>query len=308
MAENSNIEWTKHTWNPVEGCRKVSPGCKFCYAERLVERYNKKGEPKTKDFSKVRRTSAQTWNFPFKEHRKLTGSEPFTERLVFTCSMSDFFISEADEWREDMWRIIRETPNLIYQILTKRPERIKACLPDDWGYKGYENVWLGTSAENQKTFDLRAPALLSVPAKVRFLSIEPLLEPIWDMSKGLSYWIEKAGEPYDGKSKGARKVQGIDWVIVGGESGYDRAGRKPTYRPCTVGWIKHIVDRCKATMTPVFVKQLGTHLAKELYMSDFKGGKIEQFPEPLRIREWPKGYTGADTDETHKFTNKIFTP
>ena len=267
MAENSNIEWTKHTWNPVEGCRKVSQGCKYCYAERLVERFNKAGEPKQKDFSKVRKTSQQVWNFPYKIHKNLTGQEPFTERLVFTCSMSDFFISEADEWRPDMWRIIRETPNLIYQILTKRPERILANLPEDWG-AGYENVWLGVSTENQENFNLRVPILLSIPAKVRFLSIEPLIGDI---------------EPMD-----IIESKELDWIIIGGESGNETG--KSRYRPCELIWIEYLSAMFQLASVPVFVKQLGTSLAKEMRLADRKGGDINEFPEFLKVRQWPKAY------------------
>lgn len=273
MAANSNIQWTKHTWNPVEGCRKVSQGCKYCYAERLVERFNKPGQPKEKDFSKVRRTSAQTWNFPYKIHKKLTGQEPFTERLVFTCSMSDFFISEADEWRPEMWRIIRETPNLIYQILTKRPERVLENLPHDWG-EGYPNVWIGVSTENQENFDLRVPILLSIPAKVRFLSIEPLIGEI-DLTKVM-------------------ESNKLDWVIIGGESGNESG--KSRYRPCNASWIQYLTAMFQLAGVPVFVKQLGTYLAKGMGLQDKKGGDINEFPEGLRIRQWPKGYEGKNIE------------
>lgn len=133
MTKNSLIQWTKLTWNPWHGCKKVSPGCKFCYMYRDKARYNQ--NPVI-----VQRSRQETFNSPLKWR------EP---GFVFTCSWSDFFIDEADKWRQNAWDIIRRTPHLIYQILTKRPERIKQCLPPDWG-DGWQNVWLGTSVENQK--------------------------------------------------------------------------------------------------------------------------------------------------------------
>ena len=285
MAENSKIQWTKHTWNPLYGCRKVSKGCKFCYAERLiVDRQN--GE-----FTKVRRTGKDTWNFPYKEHKKLTGAEPFTERLVFTCSMSDFFIEEGDAHRADMWRVIRETPNLIYQILTKRPERIMDHLPEDWG-SGYENVWLGTSVEDQDAMDLRVPILAKIPAKVRFLSIEPLIGRVDPIKTTEIYNATKA----------------IDWVIIGGESGNDTIKGRPakSYRPCDLTWIAHCIASFSVMEIPFFLKQFGTHLAKELKMSDRKGGVAEEVQIyydliresaganidkiPLNPRQFPKAY------------------
>ena len=222
MALNSKIEWTRHTWNPMNGCRKVSAGCKFCYAERFVERFNTKGQPKKHDFAQVKRASEKAWGFPYTEHKKIDGTEPFTERLVFTCSMSDWFISEADEYRSDLWRIIKETPNLIYQILTKRADRIAQCLPDDWG-EGYANVWLGVSAENQEMYDLRVPKLLDVPAHVRFVSVEPIIGPV-DINT----------------VKGDRQP---DWIIIGGESG-NKTGRH-RYRAAETVWFYDIVKACK---------------------------------------------------------------
>jgi protein gp37 len=254
MAENSKIEWTGATWNPFIGCEKVSAGCKFCYAERLVEgRFKRK-------FRDVQPTKNPTFYFPLRYAKTFDGTEPFTERLVFTCSLSDFFIAQADVVRWQLWQIIRQTPNLIYQILTKRPERILDNLPPDWG-DGYPNVWLGTSAENQETFDERVPILNQVPAKVRFVSVEPILAPV-------------------------TITRPVDWVIVGGES-----GGLNKYRPAKLSWIYNLVEHCIYNGTPVFVKQLGTDLAKTLQLKDWKGGDISEFPEAIRVRQWPRGYS-----------------
>ena len=172
-----------------------------------------------------------------------------------------------------MWRIIRETPNLIYQILTKRPERVLANLPADWG-EGYPNVWLGVSTENQENFDLRVPILISIPAKVRFLSIEPLIGEI-DLTKVM-------------------ESNKLDWVIIGGESGNDTG--KSRYRPCDLRWMEYLKAMFQLAGVPVFVKQLGTYLAKAMNLQDRKGGDMNEFPEALRVRQWPKGYEGANIE------------
>jgi protein gp37 len=256
MAINSKIQWTGATWNPFVGCEKVSQGCKFCYAERFVEgRFGRK-------FRDVQPTKNPTFYFPLKYSKTFDGSEPFYERLVFTCSLSDFFIEQIDELRPLLWDIINHTPNLIYQILTKRPERVLQNLPPDWG-AGYPNVWLGTSTEDQKTFDERVPILSQIPATIRFLSIEPILGPIVDKES----------------------FKSVDWVIIGGES-----GTKGKFRPASFTWFDSIVSSCLESEVPVFVKQLGTHLANEIGSKDFHGGHIEEFPERLRVRQWPKKY------------------
>lgn len=255
MAENSTIQWTNHTWNPWHGCVKVSAGCKFCYMYRDKERFNQ--DPKT-----VIRSVPATFNKP------LSWKNP---ALVFTCSWSDWFIQDADEWRVDAWEIIKQTPWLNYQILTKRPERIMECLPPDWG-EGYKNVWLGVSVENQETFNNRVQILASVPAHLRFLSIEPLLGPLRFVE------IMRSGSekyPFDK----------IGWVIVGGESG-NYTG-KYGFRECSVKWIETIVVTCQFLKIPVFVKQMGTFISRQLGMKDQHGGDITEFPESLQIREYP---------------------
>lgn len=144
MGVNSQISWCDHTVNFWTGCKKVSDGCKFCYMYRDKERYGK--EP-----SEVVKVRQQTINRVLKQAK--SGDK------IFTCSWSDFFIEEADEWREWAWDIIRSRPDLHWQILTKRPERIEECLPKDWGENGWDNVWLGASVENQKVAQERLPIL-----------------------------------------------------------------------------------------------------------------------------------------------------
>src|SRR5690554_953312 len=134
------INWTDITWNPWTGCSKVSAGCKFCYMDDIEK--NNGRDPKV-----VKRTLKGTFEKPLKIN------EP---SLIFTCSMSDFFHPDADEWRKEAWDIIKRTPHHIYQILTKRPERIKDCLPDDWCGENYSHVWLGTSVEDRKSTRLNS--------------------------------------------------------------------------------------------------------------------------------------------------------
>lgn len=255
MGEDTKIQWAQNTWNPWHGCKKVSAGCKFCYMYRDKEKYGQ--DPTIVVRSKTK----------FKEPLKWL--EP---RLIFTCSWSDWFIDEADEWRPEAWEIIKATPHHTYQILTKRPERILDHLPPDWG-TGYPNVWLGISVEDQAALRERVPLLSRVPARVRFLSCEPLLEVFsFAMLKGFFAHFYFS--------------QDFHWVIVGGESGNDNG--KYLYRPCELAWIEMIVLECTTLYNiPVFVKQLGTHLAKQLKLKDRHGGNIEEWPEHLRIRQMP---------------------
>lgn len=209
MAKSSSIEWTEATWNPWQGCKKVSPGCKNCYMFRAKKRYGQKPDI-------VVRSKRTTFYSP------LNWEKP---RLIFTCSWSDWFLSEADEWRDEGWEIIRQSPNHIFQILTKRPERIEENLPGDWK-DGWENVWLGVSIESQDYIS-RIDSIRYVPAKLRFVSAEPLLGPIE-----------------------FKNLSGIDWVITGGESG-------PGYRLTDLQWVRLIRDKCQMQGIKFYHKQNG---------------------------------------------------
>ena len=247
MGKHTEIAWSSSTYNPWVGCHKVSAGCRGCYAEASMTRFGR-------DFGKVTRTTPATFNSPLKWR------EP---AYVFTCSWSDFFIAEADGWRDDAWDIIRRTPHLTYQILTKRPERIAAHLPADWG-AGWPNVWLGTTAENQDALDERAPQLLAAPAALHFLSCEPLLGP-------LSLWafLPDAGL----RSRTTMEWKGAaaaTWVICGGESG-------ASARQLELGWVESIVAECRARHVPVFVKQ----------DSGPRPGQQGRIPSELWLHEMP---------------------
>lgn len=199
-------------------------------------------------------------------------------KLIFTCSMSDFFIEEADSWREAAWGVIKNTPQHTWQILTKRPERIAAHLPKDWG-EGYPNVWLGVSVESQE-YVHRMEILSGIQSSVRFVSAEPLLGEIDFLAQ---------------RDNGRRVIDGFSWIIVGGESGFDTG--KHRYRPSEVSWYERIVaDLKQETDVAVFVKQMGTHLAKQGIgstrllngrLSDMHGGDFDYFPKQLQIRQMP---------------------
>lgn len=208
MSEQTKISWTQSSWNPWVGCTEVSAGCDHCYARTLTERFGG-------NFSVLRRT--KTFRDPLK------WKEP---KLIFTCSMSDFFHVDADRWRDEAWEIIRNTPHHTYQVLTKRTGRIARHLPSDWG-DGYPNVWLGATVEDQSV-DYRIRQLLAVPAALRFLSCEPLLGPLQ---------LHRVGY-----------TDALDWVIVGGESG-------PGYREMDLAWLADVVDQCQRSDTKVWVKQ-----------------------------------------------------
>jgi len=263
MGKNSNISWTDHTWNPWQGCKKVSAGCKNCYMFRDKARYGQDPEI-------VIRSKPATFNKP------MTWKDP---AMVFVCSWSDFFIEEADAWRDVAWEIIRSSPQLIFQILTKRPERIIEHLPFCWG-DGYPNVWMGVTAENQEMADLRIPLLLEVPAAVRFVSAEPLLGPI-------NFWKfatreETFGSMYDhrgtypfyqviGMHGSVKYHEGIDWIIVGGESGSSCRDMNPE-------WARSIKTQCvDEAGVPFFMKQMSGNTKAER----------EAIPEDLIIREFP---------------------
>lgn len=241
MGETTGIGWTQSSFNPWIGCTKVSPGCKRCYAETLVT--NVMG----REFAELWRTSKANWSKVRDWDRNV---RPGERHLVFCASLSDIFHVDADPWRADLWELIRETPNLTYQILTKRPERIAECLPPNWGPAGYPNVWLGTSVELQIYVGKRIPSLLAVPATVHFLSCEPLLGQI----ELQEYLISPA------------RRQRIDWVIAGGESG-------PGARPCNPNWLREIRDYCVERGIPYFLKQLGGHPDKHSHEKAILDGR-----------------------------------
>ncbi len=221
MAQDSKIEWTDATFNPWWGCTKVSDGCKFCYAQSIANRFGHEiwGAGAT------RRTFGENhWREPLRWNRR--AGESGKRLRVFCASMADVFDPEApDEERKRLWQLVGETPHLDWQILTKRPQLIAENLPHDWG-EGYANVWLGTSVEDERVMN-RIQALTDVPAIVHFLSLEPLIGPLPNVS-----------------------LDCIEWAIVGGESG-------PGARPMNAQWVEEIRLQCEAQNVPFFFKQWG---------------------------------------------------
>ena len=219
MSDNSKIEWTDATWNPVRGCSKVSPGCMNCYAETFAERF--RGVP----------------GHPFEQGFDLRLvpeklAEPLrwrTPKMIFVNSMSDLFQEQVpDEYIVNVARVMRLANWHTYQVLTKRSERMLDLLKGKLGFAaGQRNIWWGVSVENGKHELLRLEHLRETPTQVRFLSIEPLLEDL-----------------------GVFSLKGISWVIVGGESG-------PGARPMAKEWVLSIRDLCRKAQVPFFFKQWG---------------------------------------------------
>jgi protein gp37 len=239
MGDSTIIAWTEHTWNPWRGCTKISPGCAHCYMFAAQERYGQ--DPKV-----VTRTT--TWAQPRRWNREAAAAG--TPARVFTCSWSDWFHADADAWRDEAWGVIRACPRLQFQILTKRHERIADHLPADWG-EGYPNVWLGTSVENDR-FAHRADALRGVSAAVRFISAEPLLGPLPSLD-----------------------LTGIDWLIVGGESGQG-------FRPMDLAWVRELRDRACAAGVAFFFKQSAARRSETSITLD--GRIVRDYPTPRDTR------------------------
>lgn len=236
MAKNTKIEWATATWSPFIGCTKVSPACDNCYAERWAKRCGR-------TFSKVIRAAAGTFYSPMR------WKQP--ER-IFVCALSDFFhpdISRED--RLDAISVMVNAPQHTYMLLTKRPENIWEQLSGtEWEAGLPDNVWVGVTAENQEQADKRIPLLLQVPAKVRFVSCEPLLGPIrFRAEYGNAVYDWLAGEV--SRPGGPRYIaERLFWVICGGESG-------PQARPMHPDWARSLRDQCAAASVPFMFKQWG---------------------------------------------------
>lgn len=292
MGKNSLIGWCDHTFNPWIGCSKVSAGCKFCYAEHLMD--HRFGKVKWGDHGERVRTSEANWKQPLKWNRECEKSG--TRARVFCGSLCDVFEDREDliPIRRDLFELIWETPNLDWLLLTKRPENIWKIWPDrtDTGTEYGDllipvpNVWLGCSVENQEMADKRIPELLKYhdEASVLFLSCEPLLEKI-DLSR--FFWIEDAMGDLETPGLSMPIISHrrevnlpcIDWVIVGGESG-DQA------RPFNSIWSRDLLYQCKEAYVPFFMKQLGSN--SDIRTFHKKGEDIDEFPEDLRVRQFPK--------------------
>jgi len=243
MGDVTNIGWTHHTFNGWWGCRRVSDGCDHCYAAALDKRTGGDHwgatEPRT--------MSEAYWKRPLQWQRAALAEGK--RHLAFAGSMCDWADKNAPDGQlERLWGVIRATPDIDWQLLTKRAPNIVRSLPPDWGH-GYDNVWLGVTVENRAQGLPRLARLREIPAKVRFISAEPLLEDLGDVD-----------------------LTGIDWVIIGGESG-------PLARIMAPSWALRLIAHCREQGVPVFFKQWGGR------RSD-KGGclvsgmEIKEFPFP----------------------------
>ena len=291
MTENSAIEWTDHTFNPWLGCTKISPACDHCYAETLMTRFGKpelwQGERK--------RTAPSTWLAPLKWQR---GAAAFfakhgRRQRVFCASLADVFDNQVPvEWRMDLFKLIADTPGLDWLLLTKRVGNVMPmCSGDSLMFDVLrDRVWLGATIANQAEADRDIPKLLAVPAAVRFLSMEPLLGPVdlrlWlgstPLLPGVSTYI--AADGLERQDIGGGCVDGLDWIIAGGESG-------PGARPSHPDWFRSIRDQCAAADVPVLFKQWGEWGPTDVLEADTK--------EALSL----KG--GHNIDRVHIFADHV---
>lgn len=274
MAETTAIGWTDHTFNPWWGCVKISPACDSCYAERDAHRYGfadggGNGPELWGPGSERRHLSDKTWNGPRKWDREAAAAG--RKALVFCASMADVFEArdDLDADRARLWELIEATPNLIWLLLTKRPEQVLRRVPRGWipgteegcpdcgefapgPHRWPENVWIGTTVEDQQRAELRIPRLLQIPAPVRFLSVEPMLGPV-----DLAPWIFRpsalADLPgsalNDGATNAVEATGEIGWIIIGGESG-------PGFRPMDLLAARNLALQAWAAKIPTYFKQV----------------------------------------------------
>jgi len=317
---DTKIEWATKTWNPVTGCTKVSPGCAHCYAETLTKRFaGQQGYPAEYRPWTPENAGENVVPHPERLDAPLHWKKP---QRVFVNSMSDLFHENVpDEFIDRVFGVMGWADKHTFQVLTKRPERMRRYLSDpdrlrrieeascivcgatpgglcgfpgdDCGLVGFDewplpNVHLGVSVENQHWADVRIPLLLQTPAAVRFLSCEPLLAPV-DLApyspEGVQWnWLLPDGGL--GQENAGDDGEHVSWVIVGGESG-------PGARPMDIAWVRSIRDQCSAAGVALFVKQLGKRPVglpplRAVRKGDNANRAIETWPEDLRIREFPK--------------------
>jgi len=285
----TKIEWTKDTRNPVVGCSRVSEGCRNCYAEPRSYHNRACGTPQYKGLTKKTKSGEIHWTgvVRFVESaldKPLHWKKP---RRIFVNSMSDLFHEKVkDEWIDRIFAVIAEAPQHTFQILTKRPERMR-----EWVTRSrplpLPNVWLGVSVEDQETADERIPLLMQTPAAVRWVSYEPALGPV-----DFSSWLGG----------------GLDWIVVGGESG-------PGARRFDLAWARQTIAQCRAAGVAVFVKQMGSRPIvrrhpvprdgwepvtgqnwQPIRLTNTKGGDIAEWPTALRVREYPAAGAAATAE------------
>lgn len=262
MAENTSIEWADHTFNPWEGCQKVGPGCDHCYAEARNARFGGGQAINWGPGAPRRRTSTANWQKPLQWNAQ--AEREGRRYRVFCASLADVFDNQVPQlWRTSLFGLIYDTPHLDWLLLTKRignaADMLRTDPPEGIDMAALPNLWLGATVVNQDEADRDVPKLLATPARMRFLSIEPVLGPI-DLTrievlhgdaeiyplKGTTECVNDEGEPID-------DIPALDWVIAGGESG-------PHARPAHPDWFRSLRGQCQAAGVPFLFKQWGEWL------------------------------------------------
>lgn len=291
MSEVTNIEWCDSTFNPFIGCTKVSPGCDNCYAEHLMDKRMHRVVWGTKD--RVR-TSPENWRKPLAWNRDAEKfySQHRRRQRVFCASLSDVFDNAVEpSWRADLFDLIERTPNLDWLLLTKRIGNVRTMIGETLGRRSAferphepslpDNVWLGATIVNQEEADRDIPKLLAVPARVRFLSMEPLLESV-----DIRNYLRQCGTSFQAEPPC------IDWVIVGGESG-------PNARPMHPMWARTLRDQCGDAGVPFLYKQHGEwrHVPE---FTDARAALLHRFEDGTWVQRMGKKAAGRLLDgRTH---------
>jgi protein gp37 len=296
MSDNTKIAWAEASWNPIVGCSKISPGCANCYAEKMACRLSRMGQKLYQGVTlgdgdgrdgwagNIACASREVWDIPRRWKRP---------RRIFVCSMGDLFHERAMyEYWKGVAGVAADCPQHTLLVLTKRAEIMREALTD---CGAPPNVWAGVTCEDQQRADERIPDLLATPAAVRWVSVEPMLGPV--NIRGLLLSDQPMANCQCGHGHGFTRCPntggvaprchkhgcdctsfrraagvGVHWVVIGAESG-------PKRRPCNVEWVRSLVGQCREAGVAVFVKQLdlGGRVVKDM----------AQFPEDLRIREYP---------------------
>ena len=289
MGEITGISWTHHTFNPWWGCIRISPGCKNCYAADLANRYGQGWKPDSE-----RRFMTAAWREPPKWNK--AAQKAGRPAFVFCASMADVFEDVPEHVREQtdaarmrLWALIRDTPWLVWLMLTKRPERVMDVVPQSWAWAWPSNVWIGCTVEDQEHANKRLPHLLKIPARCRFVSYEPALGPVDLRQINDGSWFDSEGaDRYDalkGRSWWSNGDVGIgggptvDWVIIGGESG-------PRARPFRAEWARDVLRQCNEAGVSPWMKQLGD--ASDLPKTAHHGADPSEWPDDLRVQERPE--------------------
>jgi protein gp37 len=260
MGKDSKISWTNHTFSMWWGCDEVAedPACTHCYAREFSKRLGRDlwGDKKPRQMN-----SEHYWNDPLRWDR--AAAKAGVKAMVFCSSMSDIFEDrrDLDAPRERLWKLIEQTPNLIWLLLTKRHDCIKRMIPASWMQNPRPNVWMGITAANQKWADERIPELLSIPAVCHWVSAEPLVGPL-----DLRRWL--------GPDR-------LSWAVVGGESGHGARRMDPE-------WARDIRKQCQDYGAAFHFKQKGRILSAEMGCKDKEGKKLEEWPEEFRVQDFPK--------------------